>query len=169
MATPKKESTKDANESSPSPKPTVKVARRLTIANAYGTVSMIREAATSEGHAILEVLGIATGSKVVNSKLPNGDVSESIAMLGEFTGRNLDTGAVTYAAVCFLPEPVPSMTAEKLKDESIERVEVALRIGVKTDARSVTGYVYETEPLRAYVPSPALLQLTADLNEESSK
>lgn len=162
MTDPKKDESKKGE---PKKELQMVVVRRLTLKVLVGGANRMRELATPKGCAIAEVWGIVTSSKEVKTQMPDGKLSTSLGLLGEFTGRNLTEDRLLYSPVLYLPEPVPGMVVAKLSGSGgdVVRVELAVRVSVIADEKSATGYTYETVSLKSFEPSPELAKLTASL------
>ncbi len=142
--------------------PPITVAKKLTLRGLVGAPKEMREYATEKGTKIARVVGICVSTKSVKTTMPDGKVSESIGMLGEFTGLNLQTGEEVYASVCYLPEPVPGMVLAALSAKDKVRLELAVEVSVKTSNTTI-GYEFLISPLKQFEPSEEIKKLTASL------
>ncbi len=142
--------------------PDIQVARKLTLRTLVGAPNDLRGLATEKGTKIARVFGICVGTKAVKTTMPDGKVNESVGLLGEFTGTNLVTGRQVYAAVCYLPEPVPGMVLAALAGADKIRLELGVEVSVKTSDKGV-GYEFLITPLKQFEPSDELKKLTASL------
>lgn len=122
------------------------------------------KAPDSGQHFIMQVMGIATGTKTGES-----DKGPWTALLGSFQAINMETGNVYRSGVCFLPNIVLNMILPKLLEKDSKAVEFAFNIGIKADEDSVTGYVYIAEPIFEAAENDPLEMLTKKLPKTSGE
>lgn len=93
---------------------------------------------------LFDVIGIASDVKVGQSTY-----GEYVALIGRFRATALmgeDAGKQYDSGKLFLPNIALDMIRGALKNG---QVEFALRIGIKEDDKSTTGYTYTAQPLIA--------------------
>jgi len=114
------------------------------------------------------IAGHATGTKLdlftimgVSSGVESGSSTygDWVAFKGKFEATNLETGEVSLAPKCFLPEPLQSMTVEALREHGT--VEFAIVVGVLVNTELPMGYEYTCNPLHEIKQSDDLAHLRA--------
>ena len=106
---------------------------------------------------VYEIVGIVNRTKEGSS-----DFGPYLALHGTFQATNLETGEISRASKCYLPDLVTDMIAGQMVGE-VNEVQFGFRVGVIRDDTAATGYVYAAEPLvelQQNDPLAGLLQLT---------
>lgn len=112
-----------------------------------------------DGEVILaQIMGVATGIKTGES-----DKGPWTALLGSFQGINMETGSIYRSGVCFLPNIVMNLLLPKLLEKDSKAIEFAFNIGIKSDDKSATKYVYIAEPIFDTAENDPLEMLTKKL------
>jgi len=109
----------------------------LDIATLKGFVKTMDEGTQK---AICRVVGIAAGYKTGQT-----DKGEYVALIGEFTAANQETGASFSASKCILPTFIAEAFVPVLQQHG--NAEFALEIGIKADSKAVAGYTFTMRPL----------------------
>ena len=118
------------------------IIRKITVKEIGGKPTL-EKIVEKKNYPIMHVWGRANRVKTGSS-----DFGEFVKLLGMFEAVNLETGVVSRAPVCILPEPANGMIAAQLQgDEPAAEVAFALEIGVKRDESSSVGYKYWTREL----------------------
>lgn len=130
-----------------------KLLRKITV----GVVNGIRGGfkGVTEKQRVLTVIGVAQGFKEKVSET----MGVSYQFNGEFRAINKD-GEESVAPVLYLPEPAQGLLHAALADEDrMGGVEFGFHFHIVPDASSVTGYVYECEPMVQPKPSEQVARL----------
>ena len=89
-----------------------------------------------EATELFKVFGIARGTRS-----GEGDNGPWTSLIGGFEAIRTHDGKVFKAPQVFLPEPVNSLMAEKLREESVNELQFAVVVGLKPSDTPI-GYEY---------------------------
>ena len=134
--------------------------RKISAKSICGKVEVPKKAT-----ALFVVFGIATKTRSGQS-----DYGPWTALVGQFEATNIETGEISQAPQCFLPEPMNEMIANQLDETDDEgnritnSVQFSVEVGVKP-ADNAVGYEYTTKTV---VESDAADPLAA-LRDQSAK
>ena len=127
--------------------------------------------APEKAEMLYTVFGIAR-----TTRSGEGDNGPWTALVGNFEAVRTEDGAVFKGVQLFLPEPLNSIMADKLREEDVEEIQFAVNIGIKPSETPI-GYEYtcetvvdadEADPL-AQLRTQALPQLTAPKKTAAKK
>jgi hypothetical protein len=84
------------------------------------------------------VFGVCTGTEVKNNVLPDGSLSRSIVLFGQFEYESTVTGEVGQASSAFLPMAyADGLAAAFASDPTIKMIEVDLDIGLEATGKTI--------------------------------
>lgn len=121
------------------------IKKKVTVKDVAGNkdiLKQIAEKAKGKPARVCDIIGLVTKTTVKET-----DKGTSILFSGSFEGVNAETGEVTVAGQCYLPEVVESIVAAQFMSDDVSSVQFAWSIFVQADETSVTGYIYTAEPL----------------------
>ena len=121
-----------------------KLQKKISIAKIYGKVNAAvisnKSAGTGEIH-VMRVLGSATGIKEGVS-----DYGDWKALTGQFRGIHPETGEITDAATCFMPDLCLDMVAAEISRGAVA-VDFAFDVFATLDETAPVGFTYRAVPL----------------------
>lgn len=132
---------------------------------------------TSKEHklALAQIYGVASGCRTQKDKR---DDREFLYFIGNFEGKNLDTGEVIQSSKLYLPDGA-CQTLEHMLNQIHEKrgasatVNFAFEIYVVKNSEARTGYTYETaslmEPQQGADPLAALRHVVSTKKGDAAK
>ena len=87
------------------------------------------------------IMGVVSGVKS-----GEGDYGPWTSFTGSFEAVRIDNGDSYKSAVCFIPEPLSAMMADKFRGDDVTQLEFAIMVGYKPCDTPI-GYEYTTEML----------------------
>ena len=82
-----------------------------------------------------------------------------ISLIGTFEAVRAEDGKIFQGGQAFLPEPMSSMMASRLREMSADSIDFALKVHIKADSELARGYEYIGEPISDPTASDPLEKL----------
>ena len=132
----------------------MKILKKISTATIIGTKPNVR-AIPEEGTLAL----YSVGGRV--SGLKTGETSNGpwLALTGEFIAVRVSDSEQFMAGVAFIPGATADVLAGAFRSNPQTVIEFAVRVGVRLDSTSATGYVYEVETVEAPKTSDAMARI----------
>lgn len=93
------------------------------------------------------------------------DYGPYIKFRGRFEAINLDSGETFQSSNLILPPIAEELLEDALTADNVKSVEFGLRVGVRKDESSVSGYVWVAESIRDTEETDPLERLRAELTD----
>lgn len=110
--------------------------------------------------ALIRVAGIVNAAKPGQT-----DKGEFLALIGEFSALNLQTGEQFSSGKCILPNFIADQFGAVLQQHGT--AEFGLEIGAKKDDSAVTGYTFTVRPLVESKSSNRMQELIQTISAEA--
>lgn len=138
------------------------ILKKITTKTVCGKVDK-KSVINSEGDPIwmMVILGRATRRLAQSS-----DLGEYIRFKGTFEATNIETGEVFKSMNLIVPPIAEDIIEEGFAAEGVNAVEFALKLGVRRDDDSVSGYQWVAESVKKAAEGDPLAALRSELVEQ---